>query len=144
MNREINCTYQDSESKSQGQKAMPDKPKPKRINNQDQTKVNKQITNTTIIQQTAKTNDYKGHAELHRPPDKPVAYFDQIETFCGISCVGWAVGVLDSSSGRLRWAELLRFAVVALIVCGGLVRGLWLPGGWYLRRICIVWWYLLR
>ena len=38
MNREINCTYQDSESKSQGQKAMPDKPKPKQINNQDQTK----------------------------------------------------------------------------------------------------------
>ena len=37
MNREINCTYQDSESKSQGQKAMPDKPKPKQINNQDQT-----------------------------------------------------------------------------------------------------------
>ena len=29
MNRETNCTYQDSESKSQGQKAMPDKPKPK-------------------------------------------------------------------------------------------------------------------
>ena len=37
MNRERNCTYQCSESKSQGQKAMPDKPKPKRINNQDRT-----------------------------------------------------------------------------------------------------------
>ena len=36
-NRERNCTYQGSESKSQGQKAMPDKPKPKRINNQDRT-----------------------------------------------------------------------------------------------------------
>ena len=34
MNRERNSTYQDSESKSQGQKVMPDKPKPKRIINQ--------------------------------------------------------------------------------------------------------------
>ena len=52
--------------------------------------------------------------------------------------------MLDSSSGGLRWAELLQFAVVALGACWGLARALWLPGGWYLHRICTVWWYPLR
>ena len=44
--------------------------------------------------------------------------------------------MLDSSSGGLRWAELLRFAVLALGACGVLVRALW-----HLPRICTVWWY---
>ena len=47
--------------------------------------------------------------------------------------VWWTVRVLDSGSGWLRWAELLLFAVHALVAFGGLVHALWLPGGWYLR-----------